>query len=311
MLPEHRTQALRCEPTSGNFSKFIALCATGKETEALTIYHKLASAYATHSLLFSSEFLLEWLAPSPSGRLSSIMGLLGCEQVKILLYIRNPLEHAISSYAQFTSRRLPQANNSVASLGDYIGRVYNIPGQVLRLVTDLKASSDADFTIINYSNLTRPISAGFFEWLLGEHTTLESPVKPKTPRINRSLSRSEIEVARLLASKNIPPSIVTDRWLGLEPSPNDRPLSTTLDSAKALYQRLGPTLSQINKTLPASEHYQLMTEHDLAASDLVTSSETLDSSASDLTIRSPQIEILVEELLRYGFRKGISRPRTD
>jgi hypothetical protein len=178
--PRNAEAALAGEITGGNI---------GPDATALERVLEHDWSGSANRLLLSSEGLFNTLsAPAKGLRFLAMLRdrLPGCP-VRVMLYIRDPLGHAVSHYHQLVKR------NGIS--GDFANFVdtYAAPQKVRRVLSLLHDAGVA-VTVVNYSRHRDRIMERFEIWLGLEPGTL---AVPPVGRVNRSLTLAELELQRL------------------------------------------------------------------------------------------------------------------
>ncbi|MAC80880.1 MAG: hypothetical protein CML66_22785 [Rhodobacteraceae bacterium] len=177
MDPGTERMAVAGRVTSGNLSPAAPL------PETLARY---PGAETSPRLLFSNETLHLTMTRPDLPVAASIREALPEARIEVLCYIRDPLDHAVSSYGQVVKR-----NGYVGDCAAYL-RGYNMPDRLL-LLDDVVREMDGRLSIVNYSRHRDDLLATFETWLGLAPGTLPEPVLPE---INRSLTRAELELQR-------------------------------------------------------------------------------------------------------------------
>ncbi len=108
---------------------------------------------------------------------------------EIMLFTRDPMEQAISSYQQAV-----KLNVTEASMADYL-RDYNVPERVAQFIT-LAAEDGLKVTVRNYSRHSKELLALMEGWMGLPANTL---AKPPHARVNRSMTRAEMALQSALS----------------------------------------------------------------------------------------------------------------
>lgn len=146
------------------------------------------------NLLFSSELLFNQIWNR--GDLSYIPRTAkqaGFDRVKLLLFVRDPLPLAISIWQQ----RVKGWFGETARLDDYITQQFDWPARALRLVETLDQTGGIEMELHNHTAVAAQngLLALCETWLELPQGTLEAP---RNEQVNRSMTRSEAELQRLL-----------------------------------------------------------------------------------------------------------------
>lgn len=141
-------------------------------------------------ILFSSEILFGRFG-NDTDDLSKLLA--DGHHVKILLFIRDPLDHVITSYGQFVKRGL-----FLKPIEAFL-QTYRSPETVALRIKKLKELG-CDVTVLNYSRHTSDVKTVTETWLGETLADLTGTV------VNRSLTASEIELI-LEAAKYLGPNV--------------------------------------------------------------------------------------------------------
>lgn len=146
----------------------------------------LASKGSGKKLLISSEALFNSFGGQNMILMNKITAL--SDERNVLLFVRSPVEHAISVYQQRIKR-----GGYTSTLSEYLSS-YNVPVITMRVI---KRLNDRGFTVTvrDYSQHKANLAGVFESWIGLPRGTL-----PKPPRevINRSLTNAELELQRAL-----------------------------------------------------------------------------------------------------------------
>jgi hypothetical protein len=205
-----------------------------------------AAASGTAKVLFSSEFLFRAILCYGD----NFAHLCKYFDVAVILFIRDPLEHAISMYGQRIKR-----GRLTASLDEYVSSEYRIPWLVSDLI-DIVGAVGARLIVRNYSNYRRCILRAF---LLAINLDERGFTLPPVDDINRSLSPSEIRVQRAF-----------NRYFGRQawkfvsqPLVDNIPFSPRIDltitreTYDKFCEKMADILPVVNQKLPDGEQYSL------------------------------------------------------
>ncbi|KHK91217.1 hypothetical protein [Novosphingobium malaysiense] len=156
---------------------------------------------------------------------------------RLLLFVRDPVEHALSVWQQ----NVKMGRLTVDSLPDYF-RQYSIPRRV-RWFIQLLENCDVDLKILNYSAIDLMSSVN--EWLGVE-------LDPFPGRVNRSLSISELRLGELHGRKYLRKFV--------RQMPHFKPAigGPPLDVQEAMIERLSPDLDFIDEHI-TGERYRRST----------------------------------------------------
>jgi hypothetical protein len=200
-------------------------------------------------VVFSSEELFPNLIKLPDpGRLQSAATEAGFERIHIILFIRDPIGHAVSLWQQYLKR-----GGGTASLKMFLEK-YAVPERVAGFLKAFGPLQNVSLTVRNYSTRKAQLGHALAEWLNVPDADLRHP---DTPPLNRSLTRAELVV-----------QIAVNRHLGRAGcllsdalcqdlaalSPDD--MTPDYIAQDALWNRLASTLAQVNATLAPEDRYR-------------------------------------------------------
>ncbi|GAB5378633.1 MAG: hypothetical protein AcusKO_50950 [Acuticoccus sp.] len=131
-------------------------------------------------LLLSSESYFTKMRPN--GFLERIRALLPDAELRILLYIRDPLDHAVSNYQQVIKR-----HGFIEDFDSFLD-TYNIPRRVAQFIAFVEGMG-ATVSVRNYSRVRGQLKASLEEWLsLGDDALKTARMQ----QVNRSMTMSEL-----------------------------------------------------------------------------------------------------------------------
>lgn len=142
-------------------------------------------------VLLSSEAYFNKFRNDKQGRnplLETLTDFVPADRIRVLLLIRDPLEHAISHYHQVI-----KSGTRSETFDEFLAR-YNMPKNVKSFLLDLE-SHDLKYDIINYSRHKSDLSDTFGRCLGVPAGTIQTS---RDGPVNRSLTGSELELQRLL-----------------------------------------------------------------------------------------------------------------
>ena len=273
--PEHRRvkEAAAGKITSGNVSHD-SLIATAKSSLKLPGDTILLSNEGLFHVLLANEGLLPDLAALNA-------------KVEMVLYIRNPLKHAMSVYGQNIKR-----GGMTLSVEKFLPR-YAIPSKVAAFMQAAK-SAGVDLTVLNYSNHRADLLGSFANATGIDPALLDMP--QSTP-INRSMTRAEV---RLQAAFNGAWGQKSSAFLSdvlCQTLPEIRSEDPYIDQATydAFAAAITPVLEQANAHLPPQEAYELEPypypdDADAPQGKYTFTGEQIDVVAKSLAARIPTVE---------------------
>ena len=144
------------------------------------------AARAGERLLISSESFFFHLMRDGPGFVAEYRAACPGMPLHVLLYIRDPLDHAVSQYHQRVKR-----GGYTGSLGESLSS-YAIPARAAEVIT-LLCEAGADVQVLNYSRHRDSLLDTFAQWLDLPAGALTAP---KAMQVNRSLSQAELVLQR-------------------------------------------------------------------------------------------------------------------
>jgi len=210
----------------------------------------LAGSSPTDSLLFSSEHIFEKFNEDQfNSNIQEICHRYKIERVEILLFIRNPIEHAASIFQQSIKR-----GGMVHSISECF-ETYDGPQKVANLLNHkIEFGPEVKITVKNYSYLTNDILEHFSGWLGLPKAILNLP---QIPLINRSLTFGELEFQRHVNGVlGVSGHLVSDRLCSRLPNIKaDKIFPDKADQVK-MYDRLSPEIDMVNSKIPIEQQYK-------------------------------------------------------
>ena len=200
-------------------------------------------------LLFSRERFMRDL-PAHLPRLVEAAGGLGGEGVRVLLFVRDPLEHAVSLYGEMV-----KAHGCAEPLDEWLGH-YRLLDHLEAFLDAVEACPILECTILNYSRVRERVVEALATWLNLDSS--EAWTTPDRDRVNRSLTMSELRVQR-----------IANRWLGptaacigrrlVEDLPRTRasPPVPSQEACERFEARLRDQVLRLNARLPEDSRYRL------------------------------------------------------
>ncbi|MBM1813997.1 hypothetical protein [Pseudosulfitobacter pseudonitzschiae] len=236
---------------------------------------KAALKRSAQDVLLSNESLIHFFLNDPD--LLSRVANLGVP-VQLILYVRNPFDHACSVYGQTVKRGGADISFDAFLAG------YPTPSKVREMIR-LADRAGVDLTVINYSNHAADILRSLTD-------ALGVPADTLTPaaagRVNRSLTRSEMELQRMFNRHwgRRSSRFVSDALCNALPEIRaDRPVASAR-ALDAFVARQTPIVAEVNALLPPSEAYRLEVPGDAPGTE----------DQSDLTFTPEQMEVLVRAI---------------
>lgn len=241
-----------------------------------------AATGETDKLLLSNEALFTSI--SRFDFLDEVRRVAPDAQCEFLLFIRNPLDHALSAFQQNLK------GNKVSTPEETLNK-YSIPKHV-KIVIDAIASKGWSITILNYSNHRKTLMDALAGWL---DVSRDLFTEPPARSVNRSLTRTEMELQRAFnrhvgqrarlfvadALSNELPDILPEQPY-VEP-----------DALAAFLERMDRMISQTNALIPESEQYRLPSLEEAHA-------RLPEQSEKDrFVLNAEQIDVLARNMARF------------
>ena len=199
------------------------------------------------ALLFSDERLMKRLV----GQLPELVTLAaaaGFAEVRLLLFVRDPLEHASSLYLEMV-----KAHGLSVSLSDWLA-IYNLHLHLRAFLQEqagLAPALPCRLEVHNYSRCSRQLLPLLQRWLDLPEACTAWPLPPRR-QVNRSLSGSELALLRRLnrllgtRSRSLGRALVRLRPEARLARPQPSP-----EAVAAFRHRLAEPVEAINALLPA------------------------------------------------------------
>lgn len=147
-------------------------------------------SYASESkVLLSSEVIFHDIVERKLDRALERLQISSFESINVLLFIRDPVEHASSSYQQMIKR-----GGATLTIEEAFSR-YRQPELVADFIEHCKKYPKIQLTIVNYSRCKSAVLQEVESWLGIERGSLTSPA---IKNINRSMTRSELRFQKAL-----------------------------------------------------------------------------------------------------------------
>ena len=212
-------------------------------------------------------------------------------KIVIILFIRDPVEHLISSHCQHVKRA-----GKVFGV-DKLFESYNIPEKVRELIKIAQKMNHCEIRIINYSKCKRSLGRRFFLELGVDDTGF---ISNNGSRVNRSLSLGEYYVQlwmnELLGCKC--GSILSDRFCDELPNVESEMPAVDPDVLSEFLKKIKPSLERVNLLISKEEQYDIK-----QVSDYGNLIRPLDEE--DVYLDLKQIRILFD-----AFREVVNNPQT-
>lgn len=199
--------------------------------------------------LLSGEQLFGLMATGENrGKIDKALAGLGAEQIKVLLFIRDPVSNCCSSYQQSVKR-----NGNTREISKAM-RSFSRPEQVNKVLNYLDGQG-AETTVFNYSRERDRLIECLEKWL---DVPVGSISRPPVGVINRSMTRSEIVFQKHLnrAFKGAKCGhIFSERLCDELPYIIPDDMRPSIEEQEALWDRLADTISWVNARIPTKARY--------------------------------------------------------
>jgi len=200
------------------------------------------------SILISGEILFNKLfSKSTMKNIDYILREFKITEVKCLLFIRNPIEHAASFYQQLVKRE------GYTSPIESFFEIYKTPQVVSSFIKRVSRKENYSISVKNYSNLREDLNQEVANWLM---VPVSSLTPPDIPIVNRSLTLGELEMQRQL-NIHLGKSgrVIADKLCEQLPNIRSEILLADLDSQKSLLKRLESSMDDVNSQIDSRHHY--------------------------------------------------------
>jgi hypothetical protein len=247
------------------------------------------AAKGASTILLSSEKLFLWFPDDEfQTALAKFVDAFQISKIKILLYIREPVEHISSSYQQAIKRG--GYTESLNVFCEQYSHVY----KVHEFIAHCAEVQRYDVKILNYSFCSENLIESFEKWLgipIGFLTT------PPIARINRSLTFGELEfqrIANVFFGKKA--SFLADKLCESLPDIKSDVIYLSLAEQKMLLDKLSPYCCDINDYAESLENYS-----DKYKLTLIENTEPVQH----FSFSKEQVRVIAESF--SGFIDNISR----
>jgi hypothetical protein len=203
------------------------------------------------TLLFSGEQLIK-TCPSWLPQLVRLAPAAGIERVDLLVFVRDPLEHAHSLYGEMV-----KAHGYSGSLDQWIRASHGVLPKLERLLALQATIPISTLRVHNYSRAPGQVLEQCGQWLGLPPAALGTPAT-QAMRVNRSLSQAELRLMRLLNARLGREAAAVGRALVDRFPTVAEPAAVASAEAQACFiERLAPLVQQLNAQLPAASQLQL------------------------------------------------------
>lgn len=250
----HHAKAVEGGISSGNGIILEKILDSGDDNALAAISSVVAN------LLFSRERLI-WLF-STENNLDRIVALAAkrFDMINFLVFARNPIEHAVSSYIQHVKR-----SSMTISVDEYLSNHYNVSHTVNFLRNLMRFSSkikgiEVAFSIRNYSVVRNALLDSVCDWLEIDQGAREVLSKQAlNADVNRSLTAGEVAL-QIGVNRVCPDSAqaFSDKLMETVNQVHSDPVWPSLDAQRVLLDRIAGEIEFINGFLDYDE--RLVTE---------------------------------------------------
>lgn len=249
------------------------------------------------NFLLSSEVLFHEIIEGKLDYFFSNISNSNFELVKILLFIRDPVEHASSSYQQ----RVKRGGSSIA-LEDMF-EIYNQPLLVKEFIRKIEGCEKASTTVYNYSTCKNDLLGVVSKWIGIEAGVLkEPPVK----NVNRSLTRAELRFQSAV-NKVLGPSggVVSDPLCNSLPEIRADRILPSVDVQKAMLDRLANEINFVNEFVEPGHVYNHEAIFD---SGLFSETELFSFSGAQIDTVATAMAVTIKKLRRQASSRSSEGP---
>lgn len=207
-------------------------------------------APAHDKVLFSAEQFFPQIATSRPLRekLRAYCDAHGIGAVRMLLFLRNPVAHAESSFQQEVKR------GGYTHGVDKAFSMYRAPEQAARLLTEDLGLPDCRFSVFNYDKHRKDLLPILEQFLELPPETLHSPERRD---VNRSMTEAERVIQQAMNAEMGPPAFFLSDALchGLPGIRSERAFPA-VEVQQAMLDRLAPAIDAVNAAAPPGEGYE-------------------------------------------------------
>lgn len=199
------------------------------------------------TVLYSAEHLTLALAePGGTDRLLQLADAHGFDDVRLLLIIRDPIDHLTSEYSQ-------KVKGGRMMTMPRLAKHYDHPGAVHRLINSVRTQPRIHLTIQNYRCIKDDLIGALARWLDVPTDLFD---KPPVKVVNRTLTTDELAFQLHLNKRfgRCTNLIATPLMIGLPQQKGRRPTLGPIP-ARELLSRIRPDIRGVNRTLPRDHRY--------------------------------------------------------
>lgn len=249
------------------------------------------------SLLFSGENLyINLINGKHLNTITELQQKFNIKEISILLFIRDPIEHASSFYQQEIKR-----GGATFSIEEYF-ESYDTPLRIENFLMTFSKIKNVSLHVFNYSIVKDKLTNIVEQWLGISENSL-SP--PEASNINRSLTFAELEFQRHLNAVMTRSAIVSDQLCNQLPTIKADTIIPSVEVQSTLLNRLKPVIDRVNTLIPADQGYRctVLPESKNINSPLVLNTEqlrviaeSLGRTISRLNARNEKLQVTVKNL---------------
>ena len=208
------------------------------------------------------------------------------DKLELILYTRDVMEVLSSSWGQSLKR-----GGNTESFSEYIAK--NQDPHHRKVLRWLEASQQNNLKIIirNYSQTKDKLIDDFIDQVLPERSIDIDLELPKTATVNRSLTKIEYEIQRIMniIDKKLA-SQLSDGLVNMLPNVRSSIAQTDPDTFYRAQEKYQPIIDQINRHLPANQALKFGDEEIF-----------VNSKSEEYTLSSSQLDI-IESVLSNKFK---------
>jgi hypothetical protein len=249
------------------------------DADPVALLAHLAMDLPTHGqLLFSCERFVRSL-PDQLLRLERIAHFAGFENLSLLLFVRDPLEHAHSLYAEMV-----KAHGYTGAVEDWLA-CYNLHEAIEHFLNVRAEAKTIQLAAFNYSLSPDTLREQARQWLgISSDVVLANP---PSARVNRSLDSDELKALLVLNGLLGEKARSIGRRLVQEiPGLSVRSVVASPDAQMRFLERVAPTVERINALLPPLQALRL--------NSLPQQEKSADDS---IQLMPHQLKVIAEELI--------------
>lgn len=225
------------------------------------------------ALLSSEELFVQLNALADPEAVAAAARAAGFDAIHVLLFIRNPMEHAASLWQQYLKR-----GGGSARIEPFFEK-YAVPARVAEFLETYGAHEQIAVTVYNYSRHRAGVLAPVSRWL-GVDPDIWTTARAGT--LNRSLTAGELAFQRTL-NRHIGKAgaILSDALCERLPDLPPSDLRPARALQEEMWQRLQPAMARVDARVAEPEHYR----YDLR-----------DGEGDALVLGAEQIEVIADAM---------------